>query len=55
MKALKIEEEKRQELTINGIVICTYKDLDGNEFDGIGIEFKDDYPTFEEITIKDEE
>jgi len=55
MKALKIKKDKRQELTESGIVICTYKDMDGNEFDGVGIEFKDDYPTFEEINITLEE
>lgn len=53
MKVLKIQENKRQELTDNVIVICTYITLDNNEIDGISIEYKDLYPDFEEIEIQE--
>ena len=51
MVVLKIEESKRNELTTKGVVICTYIDNDGVEFDGIGIEHEVEYPTFEKVTV----
>lgn len=53
MKKLKIKEELREELTNNNIVICTYIDINGDEFDGISYEYKDLYPDLEEIEIID--
>jgi len=53
MLVLKIEENKRQELTEKGIVICTYIRVDNNqEVDAITMDYKDEYPTFEEIEVK---
>ena len=53
MKVLKIQENKRQELTDNVIVICTYITLDNNEIDGISIDYKDLYPEFEEVEVQE--
>jgi predicted secreted Zn-dependent protease len=54
MLVLKIEENKRQELTQKGIVICTYIRVDNNkEVDAITMEYKDEYPNFEEVEVKD--
>ena len=53
MKVLKIQEDKRQELTDNVIVICTYITLDNNEIDGISIDYKDLYPEFEEVEVQE--
>jgi hypothetical protein len=54
MLVLKIEENKRQELTDNGIVICTYIRVDNNqEVDAITMDYKDEYPTFEEVEVKE--
>ena len=56
MIVLKIEEEKRKELTEKGIVICTYIRADNNkEIDAISIEYKNEYPTFVEVKVKDSE
>jgi hypothetical protein len=55
MKALKIAEDKREELTANNIVICTYILEDEREADCIHISFKSKYPNFIEVTVKDNE
>ena len=51
MLVLKIEEYKREELTSKGVVICTYIDNDGVEFDGIAGKHEAKYPDFEKVTI----
>jgi hypothetical protein len=55
MKALKISEDKREELTANNIVICTYILEDESEADCIDISLKSKYPNFIEVTVKDNE
>jgi hypothetical protein len=52
---LKIIESYRQELTTNGIVICTYKDLQGNEVDCIDTVHANEYPNFELIEVQENE
>jgi hypothetical protein len=52
MTALKITEEKRKELTDAGVVICTYVDSEGNDFDGISDEYSALYPEFEVVEIQ---
>jgi hypothetical protein len=49
---LKIIDSYRQELTANGIVICTYKDLQGNEVDCIDTVHANEYPNFELIEVQ---
>lgn len=49
MPRLKIIEDIREELTSSGIVICTYKDLQGNEFDGIDMLYQAQYPDLEVV------
>jgi hypothetical protein len=54
MIVLKIEENKRQELTENGIVICTYIRVDNDqEVDAISLEYQAQYPNFEEVEVKE--
>ncbi len=53
MKVLKIEENKRQELTDNVIVICTYVALDNSQIDAISFDYKDLYPEFEEVEVQE--
>jgi len=53
MLVLKIEENKRQELTENGIVICTYIRVDNDqEVDAIDMNYQSEYPSFEEVEVK---
>ena len=52
MGKLKIIESYRQELTTNGIVICTYIDLQGNEVDCIDTVHANEYPNFELIEVQ---
>ena len=51
MKILKITENLRKDLTERGIVICTYIDTAGDQFDGIDINFSSEYPDLEKIEI----
>ena len=53
MKALKIKENKRQEITEKGIVICTVMTAKG-EADVIAERYKKDYPGFVEVEIIEE-
>ena len=53
MEKLKIIESYREELTTNGIVICTYKDIQDNEVDCIDLTYQNDYPTFEITEVKE--
>lgn len=53
MKVLKIQENKRQELTDNVIVICTYVALDNSQIDAISVDYKDLYPEFEEVEVQE--
>jgi hypothetical protein len=52
---LKIIDSYRQELTSKGIVICTYKDLQGNEVDCIDTAHANEYPDFELIEVQEDE
>jgi len=53
MLVLKIEENKRQELTDNGIVICTYIRVDNDqEVDAIDMQYQSEYPSFEVVEVK---
>jgi len=49
MKVLKITEKVREELNDKDIVICTYIDVEGNEFDGISYEYIEEYPDLEDV------
>jgi hypothetical protein len=51
MTVLRITEEIRKELSESGIIICTYTDVNGDEFDGITYEHSDDYPDLEVVEI----
>ncbi len=51
MTVLRITEEIRKELSEAGIIICTYNDVNGDEFDGIAYEYSDDYPDLEVVKI----
>ena len=53
MEKLKIIDSYREELTTNGIVICTYIDLQGNEVDCIDLVHQAEYPTFEVIDVQE--
>lgn len=50
---LKIIESYRLELTTNGIVICTYIDLQDNEVDCIDLVHQNEYPQFELIEVQE--
>jgi sorbitol-specific phosphotransferase system component IIA len=51
MQKLKINQSIRQELSELGIVICTYKNLNEEEFDGIDIQHQSEYPNLEAVEI----
>ena len=53
MKSLKITENKREEITGKGIVICTVMTAKGEE-DVISERYKKDYPDFTEVEIIEE-
>lgn len=52
MEKLKIIDSYRQELTTNGIVICTYLDMQDNEVDCIDLIYQEQYPQFELIEVQ---
>ena len=52
MEKLKITEDLRAGLTENGVVICTYKDLNGVEFDCIDLDNLINYPLLEVIEVQ---
>lgn len=51
MKALQITQEMRQEMTHNGIVICSGNDTLGQQVEYISIEHAVNYPMLSEIEI----
>ena len=52
MKILNTPQDKFQELSNNLVVICQYNRKDNNEVVyGIDLQYKDQYPTFEEVEV----
>jgi|AntRauMFilla1563_2_1112583.scaffolds.fasta_scaffold00841_5 hypothetical protein len=52
MQKLKIIESYRNGLNQRGIVICTYKLVEGGEADCIELEYSEEYPTFDIVQVK---
>lgn len=51
MEKLKIIESYKNELTQEGIVICTYGLVGGGEADCIDMNYQTEYPTFEVVQV----
>jgi len=51
MTAFKVTDEVKMQLN-NSVVICTYKDLQGNEFDGISDTTLANQYSLEEVEVK---
>ena len=49
VKVIKVEDDQHKELTEKGIVICSYKDTDGNLINGISTEHRSKYPNLIEV------
>jgi hypothetical protein len=51
MEKLQVTDETRKELSLNGIVICTYGTVDGQEFDCIDMEYAAQYPDLQVVDV----